>query len=260
MFARNIKLNYLIFSYSSSMLLDSPTATLVGLEEPDFLVLSSFHTMTVETATRQLEELVIATPRTPPEEPSSAFSDDSSTMNSDEPSSALSDDSSVKPSEDTTMAFHDSWHLARMIRFTNEEVDELLSSGPPPLFVHGPLRLPNILAQVLYGSLATMAEEFMLASNMTPGALTHHQVYTLDRGIFSAMLDNGTDEDVAHGLLIFGLTERQCQRIDRYTGGRFSREERQVEIIVAERESRTINAHAYIWRGDRESMLNSAEQ
>lgn len=242
------------------MSLNSPTTTLVELKEPDFLALSPFPTMTVEAATRQLEELVIAAPGTPPEEPSSAFSDDSSIITSDEPFSAFSDDSSIAPSEDAPIAFPDSWHLARSTRFTKEEVDEFLSSGSPPLFVYGPLQLPNILAQVLYGGSATVAEEFMLASHMTQGALTHHQVYTLDHDIFPAMLDNGTDEDVAHGLLIFGLTERQRQRIDRYKGGRFSREERDVEIIIAGRESRMIGAHAYIWRGDRESRLNLAER
>lgn len=95
---------------------------------------------------------------------------------------------------------------------------------------------------------------------MTPAKLPRHRVYAIKDRIFPGILDDGTEDDVADGMVIFGMAEAERQRFDRREGGWYSREERRVYIEMASGDEQVVQAHVYIWARGSEHLIDRDEK
>lgn len=128
-----------------------------------------------------------------------------------------------------------------------------------PLFVYGSLMLPYFLAEKINDSdtPVTKVEAAEVALSMTPAGLSgFRQLKEADDSIVAITNEKARSTDVVAGLVVFGVTDRQVQCLDRYHEGKYSREPVHVQIHVLsktngeELELRPASVSTYIWSSD----------
>jgi hypothetical protein len=155
----------------------------------------------------------------------------------------------------------EAYKIAQRNRLSCAEVRFYLKTTRMVVFVYGSLQLPNEIALCLNHDKAFRDDEDVgFALRMTPGKLTHHRLYAIKDRIFPAVLDNGTEDDIVDGMVIFGLMETQRQRFDRFEGGWYSREAKQVVIQLASGDEENIDADVYIWAHGSHYLIDPAEK
>lgn len=155
----------------------------------------------------------------------------------------------------------EAFKIAQRNRITYSDLRDFLKKSPMNVFVYGSLQLPHEIALCLNkGKVFHDDEDVAFALRMTPATLPHHRVYAIKDRIFPAILDDGTEDDVADGMVMFGLDETERQRFDRRQGGWYSREERRVYIRMASGDEQVIHAHVYIWARGPEYLINRDEK
>jgi cation transport regulator ChaC len=155
----------------------------------------------------------------------------------------------------------EAYKIALSNRLTWSELETYLTNTPMVIFAYGSLQLPHELALCLNEDKAYRDDEDVgYALRMTPGKLTHHRVYAIRDRIFPGVLDDGTEDDVVDGMVIFGLVEAERQRLDRREGGWYSREERQIAIRMASGDEENIEANVYIWAAGSENLISPNEK
>lgn len=142
-------------------------------------------------------------------------------------------------------------------RLTRLVLRGFLQNRPIPIFAYGSLQLPHEIALCLNKDRRYDDDENVLSAlRMTPGVISHHHVYGIQDSIFPGILEDGTEDDQVPGVVIFGLTEAQRQRLDRRVGSWYCREEKDVNIIMATGEDEVIMAHVYMWARGSQYLLN----
>lgn len=125
-----------------------------------------------------------------------------------------------------------------------------------PLFVYGPLMLPYFLAEKMNDSdtPVTKRDAAKVALSMTPAGLSgFRQLKEADGSIVAITNEKAHLTDVVAGFVVFGVTDRQVQCLDRYHEGKYSREPVHVQIHVLckpngeELELRPASVNTYIW-------------
>lgn len=147
-----------------------------------------------------------------------------------------------------------SYRVALNNRLDIYQIGELIKRSPIPLFVYGSLQLPELV--VAQFSSSDTITELALAQNMVPGKLFGYTLFAQRIGNFPAILDTENPEDVVTGMVIFGMSEGQRQRLDRYEGGWYSREMVNVNIPLSSGEHIDILVFAYIWAQSRNKLIS----
>lgn len=128
-----------------------------------------------------------------------------------------------------------------------------------PLFVYGSLMLPYLLAEKMNDSdtPVTKRDTAKVTLSMTPaGPSGFRQLREADDSIVAITNEKAHSTDVVAGLVVFRVTDRQVQCLDRYHKGKYSREPVQVQIHVLckpngeELELRPASVNTYIWPSD----------
>ena len=155
----------------------------------------------------------------------------------------------------------EAFKIAQRNRITYSDLKQFFKQSPVNVFVYGSLQLPHEIALCLnQNKIIHDDEDVGFALRMTPATLPHHRVYAIKDRIFPAILDDGTEDDVADGMVIFGLLEAERQRFDRREGGWYSREERRVYIRMASGDEQVIQAHVYLWAHGPEYLIDRDEK
>lgn len=135
-----------------------------------------------------------------------------------------------------------------------------------PLFVYGSLMLPYFLAEKMNDSdtPVTKLDAAKVALSMTPARLSgFRQLKEADDSIVAITDEKASSSDVVAGLVVFGVTDRQVQCLDRYHEGKYSREPVDVQIYVLckpngdEVEVRPASVSTYIWPSDEKLAVMS---
>lgn len=128
-----------------------------------------------------------------------------------------------------------------------------------PLFVYGSLMLPYFLAEKMNDSdtPVTKRDAAKVALSMTPAGLSgFRQLKEADDSIVAITNERARSTDIVAGLVVFGVTDKQVQCLDRYHEGKYSREPVNVQIRVLckpdgeELELRPVSVNTYIWPSD----------
>lgn len=155
----------------------------------------------------------------------------------------------------------EAFKIAQRNRISYSDLKYFLKQSPMIVFVYGSLQLPHEIALCLNKDKSCHDDEDVgYALRMTPATLPYHRVYAIKDRIFPGLLDDGTEEDVADGMVIFGLAEAERRRFDRREGGWYSREERRVYIQMASGDEQVIHAHVYIWAHGCEYLIDRDEK
>lgn len=155
----------------------------------------------------------------------------------------------------------EAFKIAQRNRISYAELRVFLKAPVTNVFVYGSLQLPHEIAICLNkDNFCHDDEDIGFAVRMTPATLPHHRVYAIKDRIFPAILDDGAEDDVADGMVIFGLAEGERQRFDRREGGWYSREERRVYIRMETGEEQIIKADVYIWAHGSEHLVDRNEK
>lgn len=155
----------------------------------------------------------------------------------------------------------EAFRIAQRNALTYSDLKLFLKKSSMTVFMYGSLQLPSEIALCLNRDKCIHDDEDVgLALRMTPAVLPHHRVYAIKDRIFPALLDDGTEKDVAEGMVIFGLTEAERQRFDRREGGWYSREQRAVFIRMATGDEQVVGAHVYIWAQGSEHLIDRDEK
>lgn len=132
-----------------------------------------------------------------------------------------------------------------------------------PLFVYGSLMLPYTLAEKMSDSDApvTKLDAAKVALSMTLSGLQgYRQLKAHDGSIVAITNEEARPDDIVAGMVVFGVTDRQVQCLDRYHDGKYSREPVHVQMQVRcrpnceELELRTALVNTYIWANDEEEL------
>lgn len=135
-----------------------------------------------------------------------------------------------------------------------------------PLFVYGSLMLPYFLAEKMNDSdtPVTNLDAAKVALSMTPAGLSgFRQLKEADDSIVAITNEKASSSDLVAGSVVFGVTDRQVQCLDRYHEGKYSREPVDVQIHVLckpngdELEVRPASVSTYIWPSDEKLAVMS---
>lgn len=155
----------------------------------------------------------------------------------------------------------EAFKMAQRNRISYVDMRGFLKRSPVNVFVYGSLQLPREIALSINKSkIFHDDEDIGFAMRMTPATLLGHRVYAVRDCIFPAILDDGTEDDVVEGMVMFGLDEGERQCLDRREGGWYSREERRVYIRMESGEEQVIRAHVYIWAHGTEHLIDRDEK
>lgn len=128
-----------------------------------------------------------------------------------------------------------------------------------PLFVYGSLMYPYTLAERMHDSETpvTKLDAAKVALSMTLAGLKGYRELKGPDGSVVAITDEGAgSDDIVPGVVVFGVTGRQVQCLDRYHNGKYSREPVNVQIHVRSQpngeklELKIVLVHTYIWASD----------
>lgn len=128
-----------------------------------------------------------------------------------------------------------------------------------PLFVYGSLMLPYTLAEKMSDSdtPVTKLDAAKVALSMTIAGLQgYRQLKAPDGSIVAITNEEARPDDIVAGMIVFGVSDRQVQCLDRYHDGKYSREPVHVQMQVRcrpnceELELRPALVNTYIWASD----------
>lgn len=135
-----------------------------------------------------------------------------------------------------------------------------------PLFVYGSLIYPYSLAESMH-DLETPVTKFdaaKVALSMTPAGLQgYRQLKGPDDSIVAITNEGAGSDDIVPGMVVFGVTSKQVQCLDRHHNGKYSREPVHVETHVRchpngeELEMKIALVHTYIWVSDEKLAVMS---
>ena len=143
-----------------------------------------------------------------------------------------------------------------------EELNSWVEESYMIVFAYGSLQLPHELSACFdYQKSNPDDDEVRYATRMIPGKLKGHKVHAIQDGMFPAILDDGGEEDVVEGMLIFGLRDWECHLLDRRQGEWYSREEKEISIVVGHRQDEDIiDAQVYMWARGRGNLIDPEEK
>ena len=150
-----------------------------------------------------------------------------------------------------------SYNVAKNNLLTREQIDEYEVESSTAVFVYGSLMLPNLAVRRIKDS-ATEADEMEVAGRMTRATLKGFRRHAVRHTVFPAVLDNGSEEDTVEGMVLFGLTESELQRLDRFESGIYFRVEVAVNIELQDGDSIECFVQAYVFARDENLLLDPA--
>ena len=140
-------------------------------------------------------------------------------------------------------------------RLTSEQVDAFLASSTRPSFFYGTLMFPKLLAAI------TQNDDLeSIIANMTGAALPGYRRYALDWADFPVVLPSDRPDDYVDGVLLFGLSETEKNRLHAYESGLYTVELARVEFQLFHGVNTAVAAEVYVWKGARHEVVEVEER
>jgi hypothetical protein len=152
--------------------------------------------------------------------------------------------------EPSTIRIPPSYLYALGNRLTSQQVDAFLDSPLRPSFFYGSLMFPKVISGVTH-----IADVDSIIKNMTPATLPGYRRFAIKWAEFPAVLPSDEPDDAVYGVLMFGLTETEKDRLLAYESGLYNVEATTVEIELIDQTNRMLTADVYVWNGPRDDLV-----